>query len=278
MAFRYAFCNEAFTDWDFARICDYLAEHGYQGVEAAPFTFEQSVFDISAEQRASARQAAANAGLEIVGLHWLLVGPDGLHLTHPDSAVRQRTADYLRGLIAFGHDLNSPYLVFGSPNQRNLPEGVSFEQGMAYATEVFQSVCDEAQQAGTIIAIEPLAPPLCQFITTAAEGADLVRRVNHPNFKLHLDVKAMETAEAEPSADIIRAHVDEFPHFHANDFNLKAPGFGDTDFVPIMRALHETGYDGYVSIEIFEFEPHAEVQAREGIRHLRECAAQVEGS
>ena len=138
MAFRYAFCNEAFTDWDFARICDYLAEHGYQGVEAAPFTFEQSVFDISAEQRASARQAAANAGLEIVGLHWLLVGPDGLHLTHPDSAVRQRTADYLRGLISFGHDLNSPYLVFGSPNQRNLPEGVSFEQGMAYATEVFE--------------------------------------------------------------------------------------------------------------------------------------------
>ena len=63
MAFRYAFCNEAFVDWDFARICDYLAEHGYQGVEAAPFTFEQSVFDISAEQRASARQAAANAGL-----------------------------------------------------------------------------------------------------------------------------------------------------------------------------------------------------------------------
>ena len=78
MAFRYAFCNEAFTDWEFGRICDYLAEHGYQGVEAAPFTFEQSVFDISAEQRASARQAAANAGIEIVGLHWLLVGPDGL--------------------------------------------------------------------------------------------------------------------------------------------------------------------------------------------------------
>ncbi len=278
MAFRYAFCNEAFEDWEFERICDYLAEHGYQGIEAAPFTFEKSVFDISAEQRAGARQAAANAGLEIVGLHWLLVGPDGLHLTHPDQAVRQRTTDYLRGLIALGHDMNAPYLVFGSPNQRNLPEGVTYEQGMAYATEVFQSVCDEAQQAGTVIAIEPLAPPLCQFITNAAEGADLVRRVNHPAFKLHLDVKAMETAEAEPSADIIRAHVGEFPHFHANDFNLKAPSFGDTDFVPIMRALHDTGYDGYVSIEIFEFEPHAAEQAREGIRYLRECAAQVEST
>lgn len=278
MAFRYAFCNEAFEDWEFGRICDYLAEHGYQGVEAAPFTFEQSVFDITPEQRTGAREAAANAGIEIVGLHWLLVGPDGLHLTHPDQAVRQRTIDYLRGLIALGHDMNAPYLVFGSPNQRNLPEGVSYEQGMAYATEVFQSVCDEARQAGTVIAIEPLAPPLCQFITTAAEGADLVRRVNHPAFKLHLDVKAMETAEAAPSADIIRAHVGEFPHFHANDFNLKAPSFGDTDFIPIMQALHDTGYDGYVSIEIFEFEPHASVQAREGIRYLRECAAQAESS
>ena len=278
MAFRYAFCNEAFEDWEFARICDYLAELGYEGVEAAPFTFEQSVFDISAEQRAGARQAAANAGIEIIGLHWLLVGPDGLHLTDPDQAVRQRTTDYLRGLIALGHDMNAPYLIFGSPNQRNLRDGVSYEQGMAYAADVFRSVCDEAQQAGTIIGIEPLAPPLCKFITNAAEGADLVRRVNHPAFKLHLDVKAMESGEDEPPADIIRAHAGEFPHFHANDENLKGPGFGDTDFVPIMQALHDTGYDGYVSIEIFEFEPHAEVQAREGIRYLRECAAQIEGS
>ena len=277
MAFRYAFCNEAFENWDFGRICDYLAELGYEGVEAAPFTFEQSVFDITADQRASARQAAVNAGLEIVGLHWLLVGPDGLHLTDPDAAVRQRTADYLRGLIALGHDMNTPYLVFGSPNQRNLPAGVDYEQGMAYATEVFQSVCAEAQQAGTIIAIEPLAPPLCKFITNAAEGADLVRRVDHPAFKLHLDVKAMESGEAAPPADIIRAHAGDFPHFHANDENMKGPGYGDTDFVPIMQALHDIGYDGYVSIEIFEFEPHAEVQSREGIRYLRECAAQVAG-
>lgn len=276
MAFRYAFCNEAFEDWEFARICDYLAELGYEGVEAAPFTFEQSVFDITAEQRAGARQAAVNAGVEIIGLHWLLVGPDGLHLTDPDPAVRQRTADYLRGLIALGHDMNAPYLIFGSPNQRNLPDGVSYEQGMAYAADVFQSVCDEAQQAGTVIGIEPLAPPLCKFITKAAEGADLVRRVNHPAFRLHLDVKAMESGEDEPSADIIRAHAGEFPHFHANDENMKGPSFGDTDFVPIMQALHDTGYDGYVSIEIFEFEPHAEVQAREGIRYLRECAAQIE--
>lgn len=278
MAFRYAFCNEAFEDWEFARICDYLAELGYAAVEAAPFTFEQSVFDITAEQRAGARQAAADAGIEIIGLHWLLVGPDGLHLTHPDQAVRQRTTDYLRGLIALGHDMNAPYLIFGSPNQRNLPDGVDYEQGMAYAAEVFRSVCDEAQQAGTLIAIEPLAPPLCQFITTAAEGADLVRRVNHPAFKLHLDVKAMESGESEPPADVIRAHAGTFPHFHANDENLKGPGFGATDFVPIMQALHDTGYDGYVSIEIFDFEPHAEVQAREGIRYLRECAAQVESA
>ena len=58
MAFRYAFCNEAFEDWEFERICDYLAEHGYQGIEAAPFTFEKSVFDITPQSsgRAPGRQ------------------------------------------------------------------------------------------------------------------------------------------------------------------------------------------------------------------------------
>lgn len=74
---KFAICNELFEGWDWERTCRFVAEVGYDGIEIAPFTLAQSVDDISAEQRASLRQAAERSGLAIVALHWLLVSPRG---------------------------------------------------------------------------------------------------------------------------------------------------------------------------------------------------------
>jgi sugar phosphate isomerase/epimerase len=91
---------------------------------------------------------------------------------------------------------------------------------------------------------------------------------------LHLDVKAMATDEA-PAPELIRRHAHRTGHFHANDPNKRGPGFGNTDFVPMLRALHESGYRGWVSVEVFDYSPDPETIARESLRYLRECAAQV---
>ena len=118
------------------------------------------------------------------------------------------------------------------------------------------------------------SPPEADFINTCAEANDILRRLDHPNFVLHLDVKAMSTDDG-PAADLIRRHGARAGHFHANDVNRRGPGFGDTDFVPIFRALKESGYRGWVSVEVFDYSPDPETIARESIRYMRECAAKA---
>jgi len=76
-------------------------------------------------------------------------------------------------------------------------------------------------------------------------------------------------SEAKSPAQIIRESWPHFAHFHANDRNLKGPGFGDVDFVPIAEALHEVGYTGFVSVEVFNFEEGPEVIASRSLEYLK---------
>jgi sugar phosphate isomerase/epimerase len=80
-------------------------------------------------------------------------------------------------------------------------------------------------------------------------------------------------AETKPIPQIIRESAGRFEYFHANDANLKGPGFGDVDFTPIAAALREVGYDGIVSVEVFKFEEGAEVIATKSIEYLRRVFA-----
>lgn len=250
--YRLAFCNELFKGWDFKQVCDQLARCGYQGVEVAPFTLAESVEQLTAGDRKQLRQTALDAKLEIVAFHWLLVSPPGLHLTSPDAGVRKRTLDYLVALAQCCADLGGRIMVFGSPRQRSLLPGVTPEQAWRWAQETLSALADRSGSYGVIIALEPLAQSDNTFITSVDEGIRFVKEANNPYLQLLLDVKSMSGEGPESNIPrLIEAGAPYLVHFHANDANLAAPGFGQTDFVPIFDALRKTGYMGWVSSEPF---------------------------
>jgi sugar phosphate isomerase/epimerase len=78
------------------------------------------------------------------------------------------------------------------------------------------------------------------------------------------------SSEAKPVPQIIRESAGRFAYFHANDVNLKGPGFGEVDFVPIAAALREANYEGIVSVEVFKFEEGPEAIATQSREYLRQ--------
>ncbi|RIK79118.1 MAG: D-tagatose 3-epimerase [Planctomycetota bacterium] len=268
---KFAICNETFQDWPHERAFAFARECGYTGIEIAPFTLARDATAATPHQRAEIRSLAERNGLEVVGLHWLLAKTEGYYLTSPDAAVRRRTADYLRELARLCRDLGGNILVFGSPQQRNLVGGMSHEQGVEYAAEVFRDAVPELESLGVTLAVEPLGPAEGNFLLTAAAGVELIERVGSPNCRLHLDCKAM-SSEPTPIPDLIRQFAPYMVHFHANDPNRRGPGFGELDFRPIFAALREVGYDGWVSVEVFDYAPGVERLARESIEYMRRIA------
>lgn len=270
---RYAFCNEMFGEQPFEEVWPKVREMGYAGVEIAPFTLMPGaetvdVRDVSAEQRQTVKQQAADAGLEVVGLHWLLAKTIGFYLTSPNENVRTETAEYLTALAQLCADLGGKVMVLGSPQQRNLLPGVGYSEAEEYAAEVLRAAMPICEDLDVMVALEPLGPAEGDFMLTAQAGIALAEMVDSPNCKLHLDCKAMSSEKAPPGA-IIRQSVDWMVHFHANDPNLLGPGMGELDFSGIFAALRDVGYDDWVSVEVFKYEPSPEEIAQQSIEYMK---------
>ena len=277
---KYAFCNEMFGDEPFQDAWPKVAQLGYTGVEIAPFTLwkDDEHFDaraVPAFMRQHVKKTAADAGLEIVGLHWLLAKTEGYYLTSPDAAVRTATADYLKALAELCADLGGKVMVLGSPQQRNLLPGVGYNDAEAYAAEVLTAAMPTCEKLGITIALEPLGPAEGDFLLTAEAGIRLAKLVNSPNCRLHLDVKAM-ASEKDPIPIVIEKSQEWLAHFHANDPNLLGPGMGDVEYGEIFQTLRDIKYEGWVSVEVFKYEPSPLEIARQSIEYMEKINAAVE--
>jgi len=223
------------------------------------------VEQLDADARASIRATAEQYGLQIVGLHMLLWSPPGMHATHPDPGVRQATAAYLTELAQFCAEVGGRVMVFGSPKQREAIPPHTPDEAAQLWLETLQPALRVCEQEGILLLLEPL--PETNVVQKLGEAVALVKQASHPNLRTMLDVKSA-LAETDDVPALIRQYAPFIAHVHLNDSNLCAPGYGETDFAPILNALREVGYQGWASLEPFDYYPDPETMTRESLRYL----------
>ncbi len=273
--FKYAMCNESMSELNWAEQCRIVSDAGYKGIEIAAFTLvKEGVQEITPERRKEMVSVMKDAGLECVGLHWLLAPPPkGLHFTTPDAAVRRKTVAYLDTLIDFCGDLGGPYMIFGSPKQRDT-RGISVEQAKKCFTEGLAAVADHAQQRGIEILVEPLGKRTTDVVNTLAEASQLVEQVNHPAIGMMFDFNNT-VDETEPFVVLLRKYNKNIHHVHVQEMGGKHLGTGNAvnDYVKAFQVLKDMRYNHWISLEVFDFSPGGKTIAAESMKTLK----QIEG-
>lgn len=257
MQIRFALCNEVVRDMSLPDQFHLAAKLGYVGLEIAPFTLNDEPHRLPGNKRKEIRRMAEDAGVEVTGLHWLLLTPPGLSITSPDDSLRQRTIDVMRGLVELCHDLGGKTLVHGSPKQRQVAEDEDAGEAWKRALAAFSAVARDAEAANVVYCIEPLSRHETNFINTVEEAARLVEAVGSPAIRTMIDTRAARLAEVETAASLIDRWVPPgvVAHIHFNDRNSRAPGQGDDEFGSVIRALLRNRYAGLVGIEPFDYHP-----------------------
>ena len=275
-SFRLAICNETFDGWSVADGLRGAVETGYTGVEIAPFTLSEDPASVPMSERREYRDIMESEGLGYVGLHSLLTAPRGeLHVTTPDDSLRKRSWDYFRKLIDLCADLgDGGFMIFGSGRQRRAVDGSTVEDATNRLRDGLAEVAAQCSDRGVTILPETLAPHLCDVLTSMAQTVAMVREIDHPAVQTMFDTHNA-VAETLPHDQLIKEHAGLIRHVHINEMDGRHPGTGSYDFSIPMQALKDIGYEGWLSLEVFKFEPSGEEIARISSKYLRDVEARL---
>ena len=182
-----------------------------------------------------------------------------LQLADEDQIVRQRAIDFIKTIIDCAAELGAPAII-GSMQGKS-SQAVKRETANAYLREGLEMLSQHASQYRTVLLFEPLNRYETDQANTLAQGLKLIDGI--PNVRLLADLFHMNIEEAS-IADSIRQAGKAIGHVHFADSNRLAVGLGHLNVPPVIAALREVGYDGYLSAEVFS-KPDARQAAQQTI-------------
>lgn len=241
-----AVSNIAWPHQDFSSAIQLARALGLNGIEIAPYNVFGS-WDVADRDVLALRSQIEDAGLVCPALQGIVFNVPGASLFESQES-RAIMAAHLTKVARIGGLLGSSACVFGAPKQRD-PGSLAPAEAWEIAVEFLRRIGPTFEDHDTALAFEANARAYsCRFITTTAEAIDLVRLVDNPGVALQIDTGTIFLEEEDPS--ILRQAAPLAAHAHLSEPDLRPIGSDRLDHRPTAQALRESGYSGFLSIEM----------------------------
>ncbi len=188
-----------------------------------------------------------------------------LTLTASSVTDRVKARDFIRSMIDFAGPFRAPVII-GSMQGRTGSD-VELPTALGYLADSLEILAEHAKGFGVPLIFEPLNRYESDLANTLEAGSKLLRSLSTTNVVLLADLFHMNIEEIN-LADALRSAGKHVGHVHFVDSNRRAAGFGHIDYTPIAQALHEIGFQGYLSAEALPF-PDSESAAAQTIHAFR---------
>lgn len=230
------------------QIIPILKKYNIKGIEVAPTKIWKDPTNTQEVQLKYYKNFWSRKGISIVATTSLLFGRPEL-IIFGSRKMRDKTLNYLSKMIRLSAYLGAKAMVFGSPKNRKT-NGFSKKEVAQIAQDFFFSVGEIAKKYDIFFGIEPNPSNYgTDFINTTQEALELVQKIDHPNFRLHVDSGAMAMNE-ENIAQMIKRCLPYICHFHISEPNLLPIPQGVVDHLKIAQVLRALDYKNWVSVEM----------------------------
>lgn len=232
-----------FVFWDdLPGACRQAAELGFDAVEL----FAPGPDTVSREELSSLLK---NHHLSLAavgtGAGWV---KHKLALTSPDASNRKQAIAFVKSMIDFGGPHGAPAII-GSMQGR-WADAVTKDQALSWLKDALNQLGQHARQYGIPLIYEPLNRYETNLINTEADGVEFLQSLQTDNVRLLADLFHMNIEETSVAAGL-KDGGRWIGHVHFVDSNRRPAGRGHMDYLPIMAALREIDYQGYLSAEVF---------------------------
>jgi sugar phosphate isomerase/epimerase len=278
---RLAFSTNAYTRFPFAEAASRIAALGYDGLELmadVPHAWPAGLLD---ETKRAIRAAMDQAGLKFSNVNAFMMTAISDHRQHywhpsfiePDEAYRRVRIDHTRRAITLCAEMGAPHITTepGGP----LAPGQSRQEGIDLFVEALKPLAEHAEKLGVGLLIEP-EPGL--LIETTEQYLEVAEKVGSPAIGLNFDVGHAYCMGEDLPRQIERM-AKQTRHYHLEDIAATrvhhhlVPGTGAIDFKEVVAAIRRTGYDGWLTVELYPFVEDPDAAARAARDVLRPLLA-----
>lgn len=256
---------------DLFKVCDFCAEHGFDGVDVTGYFFPGYPAAPDDRYLIRLKRHVFNLGLGFSGTG---VRND---FTAADPAVRTEGVERIKTWIEVAAKLGAPTVrAFADPQPpfkdwRQAAGGADRATVEAWVAESLHACAEHGQKYGVIVAVQNHG----DFISTGPEHLSLLRRVNHEWCAAMVDTGKYLTADPYEDIALMAPHAVNWQIKETTQSTITSPR---VDLMRLLTLIRQSGYRGYLPIETLGMGRKDYDSFREIPRMLAELRAAIEAT